>query len=62
MPRKKTFNDSVPVSVLMPGILQRQVAKRAKAEERSFSAVVRRAVKRELGIAEDEISKMESVK
>ena len=53
--RKKTFNSDVPTSVLIPEPLQRAVQKRARAEERSFSAVVRRALKRDLGLPlEDE--------
>jgi hypothetical protein len=53
--RKKRFHDNVPASVLIPAALQRAVETRATAEERSFSAVVRRALKKELGLPmEDE--------
>ena len=52
--RKTKFSSDVPTSVLIPEPLQRAVQKRATAEERSFSAVVRRALKKELGLPLDE--------
>lgn len=59
--RKKNFRDNVPASVLIPSALQRAVEKRATLEERSFSAVVRRALKKELGLPiEDELEIVET--
>ena len=52
--RKKTFSNDVPTSVLIPAALQRAVETRATTEERSFSAVVRRALKKELGLPIDD--------
>ena len=46
------MNDRVPVSVLMPAELQLALVKKASKEERSFSALVRIAVRRELGLEE----------
>lgn len=52
--RKKVFKKDVPSSVILPLPLQRAIANRAEKEERTFSAVVRRALRRELGLSEDE--------
>lgn len=54
MKRKKRFRGDVPASVLLPEPLQRAIAARAVVEERSFSAVVRRALKKELGFPIDD--------
>jgi hypothetical protein len=54
MNRKKKFRDDVPASVLIPAPLQRAIAARAVKEERSFSAVVRRAIKKDFGIPLDD--------
>jgi hypothetical protein len=48
--RKKNFKQDVPTSVILPIPLQRAIVARAVAEERSFSAIVRRALKKELGL------------
>jgi hypothetical protein len=50
--RKKIFKDDVPTSVILPIPLQRAIVARAVAEERSFSAIVRRALKKELGLSD----------
>jgi hypothetical protein len=50
MKRKKVFEDNVPVSVLLPAKTQLLLAKIAAREERSFSSVIRRAVRREVGL------------
>lgn len=50
MRRKTTFKSDVPVSVLMPPELQRAIADKAEREERSFSGLVRLALKKELGL------------
>lgn len=42
--RKKAANDNVPCSVAIPVELQEALIRRAAAEDRTFSAVVRRAV------------------
>jgi hypothetical protein len=42
--RKKRLDDAQPCSITMPKILQEAVVRRAQAEDRSFSATVRRAV------------------
>lgn len=47
---KRTFDSRVPVSVLMPIELQKVVAARAQREDLTFSQIVRRAVRKELGI------------
>lgn len=54
MSRKKNFDGSVPTSVLIPEALQRALVEKANKEERSFSAVVRRAIKKELGLPIEE--------
>ena len=54
--RKKKFEDGMPTSVLLPVALQRAIAARADAEDRSFTAVVRRALKKELGFPMEEDS------
>lgn len=54
MSRKKRFRSDLPTSVLLPAPLQRAIADKANREERSFSAVVRRALKKELGFPMDE--------
>jgi hypothetical protein len=54
MQRKKQFRGDVPTSVLLPTPLQQAIQKRAVLEERSFSAVVRRALKKELGFPIEE--------
>ena len=54
MSRKKKFEEGVPTSVLLPVALQRAIAARADAEDRSFNAVVRRALKKELGFPMEE--------
>lgn len=48
--RKSKFSGRVPVSVLIPEALQRAVARKASREGRSFSAEVRQALKKELGV------------
>jgi hypothetical protein len=53
MSRKKQFKSDVPTSILIPAPLQRAIAQRAHDEDRSFSAIVRLAIKKELGIEED---------
>lgn len=47
--RKKKANDTVPCSVAIPRDLQSAIIRVAEAEDRSFSAVVRRAVVAYLG-------------
>lgn len=42
--RKKTARHNVPCSVTMPADLQEKVIRVAEAEDRSFSATIRRAV------------------
>ena len=42
--RKKKPNDSVPCSVAIPVELQQRAIERAKQEDRTFSALIRRAV------------------
>lgn len=42
--RKKKANDSVPCSVAIPADLQQALIRKAELEDRTFSAVVRRAV------------------
>ena len=52
MNRKKTYNDRVPVSVLIPAALQKAIAEKARRSGRSFSAEVRQAIKKELNFQE----------
>lgn len=52
MKRKTTYRADVPVSVLMPPELQRAIADRARSEERTFSGLVRHALKKEVGLSE----------
>jgi hypothetical protein len=47
--RKKRANDSVPCSVTIPIELQQQIIARANQEDRTFSAVIRRAVAQYVG-------------
>lgn len=42
--RKRRADDAKPCSVTMPVALQQAIIRRADAEDRSFSATVRRAV------------------
>ena len=60
MKRKKLFRSDIPTSVLMPAPLQRAIAERAEREDRSFSAVVRLAIKKELGISDSELDEVET--
>ena len=53
MRQKKRFSSEVPTSVLLPGPLQRAIAERARLEERSFSAVIRRALIKEFGLKDE---------
>lgn len=61
MRRKKSFRDDVPTSVILPIPLQEAIDRRATAEERSFSAVVRRALKKELGFPIEDAPEKEVV-
>jgi len=47
--RKKTRADGTPCSIAIPAPLQEAIIRRARAEDRSFSAVVRRAVAQYVG-------------
>jgi hypothetical protein len=42
--RKRRADDSKPCSVPMPAAMQDAIIRRAQAEDRSFSSVVRRAL------------------
>jgi len=46
--RKRTGDDTKPCSVTMPRPLQEAIIRRADAEDRSFSATVRRAIEQYL--------------
>jgi hypothetical protein len=46
--RKRTGDDAKPCSVTMPRTLQEAIIRRADAEDRSFSATVRRAIEQYL--------------
>jgi hypothetical protein len=48
--RKKAPNDQAPCSVTMPVSLQQAVIRAAQQEDRSFSAIIRRAVERYVGV------------
>ncbi len=51
MIRKRQFKLRVPTSILIPVSLQRAIARRAESENRSFSAVIRRAIQKDLGLS-----------
>jgi len=51
--RKKKFSADVPTSVILPIPLQKAIVKRAVEEERSFSAIVRIALMKELGLTNE---------
>ncbi len=48
-PRKKVFRDNTPCSVLLPAPLQRVLAEKARREDMTFSQIVRRALRKEVG-------------
>ena len=52
--RKKIPRDDVPTSVILPIALQEAIARRAALEDRSFSAIFRLALSKELGLPLDE--------
>ena len=52
--RKKIPRDDVPTSVILPIALQEAIARRAALEDRSFSAIIRLALRKELGLPPDE--------
>jgi hypothetical protein len=52
MKRKKHYDDKVPVSILIPGVLQKAIAAKARKSGRSFSSEVRQAIKKELNLSE----------
>jgi hypothetical protein len=52
--RKKIPRDDVPTSVILPIALQEAIARRAALEDRSFSAIIRLALRKELGLPLDE--------
>ncbi|MGA2028577.1 MAG: ribbon-helix-helix protein, CopG family [Verrucomicrobiota bacterium] len=54
---KRSHIKNVATSVLLPVALQKAVVKKAKQEERSFSAVIRCALKKELKFEESHQSK-----
>lgn len=47
--RKKKADENVPCSITIPRELQEALIKKAESEDRSFSAVVRRAVSAYVG-------------
>lgn len=52
MPKKKAANRNSPVSVILPVPLQEMLCARALREDLTFSQIVRRAIRKELGVKE----------
>lgn len=56
-PRKRTFKNDVPCSVLLPEPLQRVLADKAHREDLTFSQIVRRALRKEVGTLREATAK-----
>jgi hypothetical protein len=48
--RKRKLSNETPVSFRLPAILQKLLLEKAQSEDLTFSQIIRRAVRHELGL------------